>query len=167
MNNNVFRSFEVPSNDTMVTGNSDIEITAKFPISHKVNYPTEFILGGNATFTIRSKKTGKHFTYKITQKVDPVSQEQKDLFFVGVLTGTDNTSSYTYLGTINHGTYRHGIKSSIGPGTPCAQAFKWFMENISSPNVDVFHAGRCGKCGKKLTTPDSIEKGFGPECCKK
>jgi hypothetical protein len=28
----------------------------------------------------------------------------------------------------------------------------------------VWHEGRCGRCGRKLTVPESIESGFGPEC---
>ena len=34
------------------------------------------------------------------------------------------------------------------------------------PTVKVFHSGKCGKCGKKLTTPESIKSGLGPYCSK-
>jgi hypothetical protein len=34
-------------------------------------------------------------------------------------------------------------------------------------SVDVLHSGRCGRCGRTLTTPDSIERGLGPECAHK
>jgi hypothetical protein len=30
----------------------------------------------------------------------------------------------------------------------------------------VWHEGSCARCGKKLTVPESIESGFGPECVK-
>ena len=31
----------------------------------------------------------------------------------------------------------------------------------------VYHVGKCGKCGKKLTTPESILTGLGPTCSNK
>lgn len=30
--------------------------------------------------------------------------------------------------------------------------------------VEVWHEGSCGRCGRKLTVPSSIETGLGPEC---
>ena len=32
------------------------------------------------------------------------------------------------------------------------------------PALEVWHEGRCGRCGRKLTTPQSVETGFGPVC---
>jgi hypothetical protein len=52
------------------------------------------------------------------------------------------------------------------------KAFDWFFNNRVSCNTDLpesvefFHEGRCGKCGRKLTTPESVTAGFGPECIK-
>ena len=49
-----------------------------------------------------------------------------------------------------------------------ALAFNWVWRAISTDNVPEFvsvhHAGRCGRCGRKLTVPTSIESGFGPDC---
>jgi hypothetical protein len=33
--------------------------------------------------------------------------------------------------------------------------------------LEVWHEGRCAKCGLKLTVPQSIMTGFGPTCAKK
>lgn len=33
--------------------------------------------------------------------------------------------------------------------------------------VEVWHKGKCGRCNRDLTTPESIANGFGPECLKK
>ena len=30
--------------------------------------------------------------------------------------------------------------------------------------VEVWHEGICGRCGRKLTVPESVERGLGPEC---
>jgi hypothetical protein len=31
-------------------------------------------------------------------------------------------------------------------------------------DLEVWHEGRCGACGRRLTVPESIERGLGPEC---
>ena len=33
--------------------------------------------------------------------------------------------------------------------------------------VEIWHEGKCGKCGRPLTVPSSIENGLGPSCLKK
>jgi hypothetical protein len=47
-------------------------------------------------------------------------------------------------------------------------AFAWFWDRLRNGNlpeqVEVHHEGRCGRCGRALTVPESIESGFGPEC---
>ena len=50
------------------------------------------------------------------------------------------------------------------------QAFAWFLASLSRPGTELpeqlefWHAGRCGRCGRRLTVPASIASGFGPEC---
>lgn len=126
-----------------------------------------FLLAGNATFTVVSKKTGSRFTFRV-RRPKPDSPH-----FVTVLTGSDNEHSYTFLGTIfADGTYRHGRKSSISESAPSARAFAWFYGMLTSPErlaaqAEVWHEGRCCRCGRKLTVPSSIEAGIGPECAGK
>lgn len=113
----------------------------------------KFMLAGKATFTIVSKKTGVRFTYRIAKN---------DLWFVSVLTSPD---TYTYLGTIfDNQAYRHGKKSTIGPDAPSAKAFGWFWSDVETSQVEFYHAGKCGRCGRELTVSESIESGLGPEC---
>lgn len=125
-----------------------------------------FILAGNATFTVVSAKTGTRFTYKIrAREVDG----GRTLYFVSVLTGADNESDYTFLGTIFDGkTFKHSQRSPIGSDAPSARAFVWSFARIMSgtlgADASVHHEGRCGRCGRKLTVPRSIEIGLGPEC---
>jgi hypothetical protein len=37
-------------------------------------------------------------------------------------------------------------------------------EKIVAAGFNLQHAGKCGRCGRKLTVPQSIETGIGPEC---
>ena len=46
----------------------------------------------------------------------------------------------------------------------------WFYEKVivdgkkpSDIGLEVWHEGRCGKCGRKLIVPESIARGIGPE----
>ena len=122
-----------------------------------------FILSGNATFTVKNTQTGGRFTFKVTQP------DASGPHFVKVLTGSDNESDYGYLGTIfNAGQYKHGRKSGISETAQSAKVFKWFLACLASETlpeqIEVWHEGRCGRCGRKLTVPESIKSGYGPEC---
>src|ERR1019366_4832357 len=38
------------------------------------------------------------------------------------------------------------------------------LRGLLPANLEVWHEGKCGRCGRKLTVPESIERGIGPEC---
>ncbi len=126
--------------------------------SHQLTKETinNFIFAGNATFTVLNETTGNRFTFRIRKAGWGTSEVKHDTFFVSVLTGSDNNSSYTFLGTFfNRFGYKHSIKSRIGLESNSNKVMEWFFKsyisNIGSyPTVKVFHSGKCGKCGKKL-----------------
>ena len=131
-----------------------------------MNDPLQFILAGNALFTVQNTDTGNRFTFKVRKPDDTKPH------FVSVLTGSDNESGYSFLGTVfdpRH--YRHGRRSRISEDAPSARAFDWLFRQLSKgrplpPQVRVCHCGKCGRCGKTLTVPESVDSGFGPECIK-
>jgi hypothetical protein len=124
--------------------------------------PRVFALGGNSTFTVKSLKTGTHFTYKVRQ---PKGKPH----FVSVLTGSDNENDFTFLGTIFDGRAYVPSRRNIAPTAPSAIAFDYVWNRIDSlpANVEFHHEGRCACCGRKLTTPESVARGIGPECASK
>lgn len=119
-----------------------------------------FIFAGNSTFTIVNNLTTNRFTYKVKKP------KEGDVFFVLVLTGSDNVNNYSFIGYIKNGLFYHSKKSRISEDSTSFKAFSWFYKNISNLPViiDVFHQGKCGRCGRALTTPESIKRGLGPEC---
>ena len=123
-----------------------------------------FLLAGKAIFTVKNSQTGRRFTFRIQ-----TCKENPALFFVAVLAGADNETDYQYLGTIHQDRYTYGRKSRIGEQAFSAQAFQWVWTHIDRlPGcIQVCHAGRCGRCGRLLTVPESLEQGFGPECVQK
>lgn len=121
-----------------------------------------FILAGNATITLRSEKTSTRYTYKIKASKDG------NLHFVSLMNGSDNEGSFQYMGLIRNGDYQHGRKSHITVDASCNKAFAWMFallrEGRIHDQLKIWHEGRCGRCGRKLTVPESIEQGLGPEC---
>lgn len=129
------------------------------------------MLAGHATVTLVSKRTGTRFTYEIGS---PKNSESNDFQprFVKVLTGPENTGDYTFVATIfDRFDLRHSKKSSVGPSAPSVVAFRWawtsLMRGIMPDTLEIWHEGRCGRCGRKLTVPESIASGLGPECAGK
>lgn len=117
------------------------------------------IFSGDAIFTIRSKKTGNHFTYRLFKRSDK-------LFFLSVMMSPDNTARFQYLGNFKpEQNYLYiGLKSTIPVLSKQWLAIKYLFDNPETNLIEIFHEGRCLKCGKRLTTPRSIEIGLGPKC---
>jgi hypothetical protein len=138
----------------------------------------DFLLAGKATITLFSKVTGTRFTYRVIKK-RMENNSDLPLYFVSLLTGQDNESDYSYLGTIFPNTallsdwrcltrFRSTTKSRISPNAPSFRAFGWMLSHVLNGKIpstlEVWHEGRCGCCGRKLTTPESIASGIGPVC---
>lgn len=127
-----------------------------------------YALAGNARLTLVSKKTGTRYTYRVRASKDG------GVHFVSLLTGADNENSYQFIGTVRPGSaYRHGAKTKISEAAPGPRAFKWFWEHANRGDdlnwlgLEVWHEGRCGRCGRALTVPSSVARGIGPECAEK
>jgi len=128
----------------------------------------DFLFGGNSTITLKSIETGKHFTFKVKQAD---MKDKNSLFFVSVLSGSDNYSNYSYIGIIkNKSEFRLTQKSKVGSDAISFKAFNYFFNQIKTGKInnklEVLHSGKCARCNRKLTTPESIKSGFGPICYK-
>jgi hypothetical protein len=121
-----------------------------------------FVFAGKAIFTIESQKTGTRYTYKVVQ-----CESKKSLYFVSLLTGQNNEHDYKYIGIIDNKVFKLTGKSKLAKTSKPVMAFAFFMAKMNKLNkigLNFFHEGKCGKCGRKLTTPESIKNGFGPTC---
>ena len=121
-----------------------------------------YILGGKSFVTFQNPLTENRFTYKVVKhKVD-------DIYFVHVLT---NPEVYMFLGTIRDYGFKYSHKSKINRDAKSVIVFDYvfhhlIMETLNS-TIEIFHDGRCSKCGRQLTDPESVEYGLGPYCRKK
>lgn len=129
----------------------------------------QFMTAGKAVVTLVSTRTGNRFTYRLT------ASEDGQCHFVGLLNGPDNNSNYKYIGRIARGVFWAGRKrprpDDIARNAPSVRAFDWAWRALAQDRVpaelEIWHEGNCGRCGRRLTVPQSIERGFGPECAGK
>lgn len=134
-----------------------------------------FLFAGHATFTLVSKKTNTRKTFRV--ELAPKKEGTPQTWFVKLLTGPDNTAHYTYIGFLRNQGPTAFIPKFQNESTA---AFGWLVTQINGsifqPNhsgqfeksfaeqAEFYHSGRCGRCGRTLTTPESIESGIGPVC---
>ena len=56
----------------------------------------------------------------------------------------------------------------IGADAPSRKAFTWFWNRLRADadlsQCEVWHEGRCGRCSRVLTVPESLQTGLGPVC---
>lgn len=135
---------------------------------HAISVPEtakRFLFAGNATFTIVSKKTEERFTFRIR------ASEKPRLFFVDQMVGPSNESDFRFIGTSNAEGSFYVWKKLKEQDTPAIKALRWFLPLVGAGHlpstVELWHEGRCGRCGRRLTVPSSIETGLGPECAGK
>ena len=121
----------------------------------------KFVLGGKAIFTVSNDK-GEHFTYKIAK------HQTIDMFFAHVLSGADGM--YTYMGIFDRsrGVVVKGAKG-IAPTCKSVKVLEWAIRVINGLSAipvgyEIQHEGKCSKCGRPLTDPESIRTGMGSTC---
>ena len=114
-----------------------------------------------ADFTIRSKKTGKDYTYSISRSL------YNGKWYTHVKVETE------YLKFVRLGTYFNGRITHKGNmvDSPSAVAIAYILAKVEAKAFDfldsvteVMHTGNCLVCGKTLTDADSIAFGLGPVC---
>lgn len=128
-----------------------------------------FVLAGKALFTLKSLKSGDHITFKVKKPRDDTRRGPSH--FVSVLDHADGHGGYSYLGVLNRDLFEVTRKSPYygqADAKP-VRAAGWFFTRLLcrgelSDDLELWHEGRCGRCGRRLTHPESIQSGMGPEC---
>lgn len=131
---------------------------------------TKYLLAGKAITTFVSKKTGAHLTFRVTGK------PEADRWEIESLTGPDNTRNFTPIAELRRVDGRFEFhraprfQATTNP-PPSLVAFRWaayYLFEVEAPRVpallEVHHSGRCSRCGRLLSTPESVRRGLGPYC---
>ena len=133
------------------------------------NDAAQYATAGNATITLSSRKTGARYTYKIQA---PKDKKNKNILFVKLLTGQDNENDYEYLGMIRNDEFGLTKASKLTADTAPVKAMRYFVKHVFlnhaiPTDLEIRHEGSCGRCGRTLTVPESLDRGIGPECANK
>lgn len=146
----------------------------------------EFVTAGRAVFTLSvppSFVAGHadckgRYTFRIVRR--DAKGRWPVTWFVNLLTGPDNTTDYMPLGILNPET---GAVRLVRSTTMTDKSWPvrlvrrvlaciWHdqgskPEDITGAGFELRHEGRCGRCGRRLTVPESIDSGLGPTCAAK
>lgn len=129
----------------------------------------------NAIFTL--EKGDMHRTYMANKAPDDDAK-----IFIKLLTGSDNTDwhSYTYIGLLITVPYYKfiGKKTYNINANNDHVSLSFYMLNtliadllrkvdFENSQIHFYHEGKCSRCGRRLTDPDSIRKGMGSVCINK
>jgi hypothetical protein len=147
---------------------------------HPISTPAEartILLAGDATFTVVSAKSGSRFTFNVSEApANPRFPRSGPAWFAKVLTGPENTTDYTYLGMLTANaagempTLRLTKASTLGADSAPVKGLGWLFDVIRRDDVaawaraQVWHSDSCARCGRALTTPESVAARLGPEC---
>ena len=138
----------------------------------ELNQALKFILAGKCEFVLYSTKINDKFEYKLTKK-ESKNKENEFIYFLN----TKVDGEFKYAGVIwfddktNEFRFGQGAKGQLEGNHLNIRSLLFVLNKLNlggePQHCEVYHVGTCGRCGKKLTTPESILTGLGPECCKK
>jgi hypothetical protein len=157
------------------------------PLRGAITQPTLLlmhIMAGRSILTVRSRKTGEHYTFRFSR---PAVSKERDgqrarpvwvSLYGGPQGGYLDTDAerrnWTFIGTIwpNHNPFSFSMssKSKLAATDKAALTAAWMARRLPEhadllmEQAEWWHEGICGRCGRRLTVPESIESGFGPEC---
>lgn len=171
---------ESDNNPEFVAPRQEVSYT---PTVEKVTGLTaDFIFAGSAIFTVQpsdkytaANGSKPHYTFKVTRKEGTYQGKPQTTYFAALLTGPDNDSDYSYMGILKaNGNLLLTKASRYGSDTHPVKILERVVlalvegrgEQIKAAGWKVHHEGKCGRCARTLTTPESVERGIGPECVK-
>lgn len=129
----------------------------------------EVLLAGNSEFILHSTKTNEDFRFKLCK------QKKKDnanefIYFVNYWLNGE----YVYAGllwfTESEAKFSTGKNGKMPANSKEIKSLLFVINKLFNQEtvqfLEIYHTGRCSKCGKKLTDLDSMLTGLGPTCSK-
>lgn len=150
----------------------------EFPTSLNLTGATRaqrMIEAGNVVVTVKSKRTGDHITVKLAcrlkndsgrgKKWQPVGPDEATHIFASVR-NADAAGWDDKIGTYypRNGRFYEDRNADPARVWAAAAVLQWLNGNASEENTEFYESNECGRCGRQLTDPVSIERGIGPEC---
>lgn len=148
----------------VVTPGGSLSQSAGFDMSALVADRLFDVRTHNGFVSMVSKRTGEHRTFRVwTQSDDSSFMPGRRL--VGLLSGPDNESDYIAFGVLSES----GDCIHLWKKHKESAFFRWVAAALLDPvrysdRVDFSFDGRCRRCNRLLTCPESVESGIGPIC---
>lgn len=136
----------------------------------------------NGTYTVQNTKTGEHRTFRIST----VERKKggRPWRKVEVLVGSDNTRDYRGFAQVGERdiiVWRRVTAFGNTPAPARPNAYDWYADMLNAllykrpsrygkglyQEYTVMVEKRCLDCNRKLTHPESLISGYGPECVKR
>jgi hypothetical protein len=121
-----------------------------------------YLYGGKGKLTLVGRSA--RYTFKLSRSDDD------SLIFVKVLVGSDNENSYEYIGFMPRSNLNLTAGRKGNAEHPAFKALEWYIGRWKADDderiaqAQFWHEGTCGRCGRALTVPSSIQMGLGPTC---
>jgi len=153
MNNKItYKPVNIPESGIKLTDKDEIQM---------------YVYGGKGRFRLKSLRSEKQFTYKIS----PMSKHNKNYdeytFYVSLVV----PGGTTFMGVLKseENKYIHAKRSTLAYDSSEAKGFRWLLEQFEKEDdfpemMEFYHMGICSCCAKTLTIPESIQLGIGPVC---
>lgn len=127
----------------------------------------------NGFLTVTNQSTGEHRTFRVRTQQDDAKFAPGERI-VSLLIGPDNTSDYQGFGFVkdngwiilwkrNRTSQYEGLAKAL---RLASRALERGEDTFTTPRAtySVQLSKRCLRCNKVLSHPNSLEKGYGPEC---
>lgn len=153
----------------------DVPVSGKLPSISK-----GFLFAGRATLVAENANTDEHFTFRVgsAESEWPLGSGQKHItYFLNVKAPggkrwpNGSQSPWRYIGILRKedGHIKPTGKSEFTKGDKFYDVAAWTVRAVVEGKMlpagyAIRHAGKCGKCGRELTDPESLDRGIGPDC---
>jgi hypothetical protein len=136
------------------------------------------LAAGNVVVTVTSKQTGDHITVKLASRLkndsgrgkkwQPVGPDEASHIFMSVRSA-DDAGWDDKIGTYypRNGRFYEDRKADPARVWAAAAVLNWLNgdpETLKEERATYQESNECGRCGRELTDPVSIERGIGPTC---
>lgn len=178
----MIRSFKVIKSEEVKPAAQESTVSpssvAETPTVRLPEISAKFVFAGRAIF-VTENAAGEHITYRVRghESEFPLgSGIMRKSYFLNIKSpggkrfADGSQSPWRYIGVIGlDGNVKLTNKSEYQPTSREVKVAAWSLRAIMDgkplpEGYRIRHSGKCGRCGRELTDPESMTRGIGPEC---